>query len=672
MPSPLLPSDLFHILQPSSCRLSPDGTRAIVAASRPDREQLKNTTHLWMVDVAGDAEPRAFTQGKGSETNPRWSPDGRTIAFVSARGGRAELWLIPADGGEAAPLTKLAGSVGDFAWSPDGRSIAFIWTARDAEAVRREEKKKRGEPGTDAPAVRAISRLFYKLDGAGFLPGERSHLWVVNVKSGKTRQLVKDNRWEESGPAWSADGRSIYFLSNREPDPDRNDGRSDIWTVPAKGGRIRKIRKFAGPAHNLSVSPDGRWIAFLGQPDPDARWNSVHTKLWVIPSAGGRPVELSRGLDRSCGNSAISDTFGIPATSGPFWSPDSSEVAFVIVNEGSAEIWKSSLATRKPEPLVRRPGVLIEGDLDWTRRRAVASFSDVSNPGEIRVLSWEGDPAADEIRTQFNSSWLRRRTLAKPRELWCLSKDGADVQGWILMPPVRRAGKRCPAVLYIHGGPATQYSKAFMHEFQVLAARGFAVLYCNPRCSTGYSQRHLNACQGAWGTKDFEDLMAFTDACLKAEPGIDPRRLGVAGGSYGGFMTNWIVGHTRRFRAAVSSRSISNFLSFVGSSDFGYLWPKGFWGDDNAWSNPKKYLAMSPLSSLHRMNTPMLIEHQEEDHRCPMEQAEQLWAALKWKGVPVEFARYPQEPHGMSRGGRPDRRIDRLERIEKWFSKWLT
>ncbi|MBI2922743.1 MAG: S9 family peptidase [Planctomycetes bacterium] len=672
MGSPIRPDDIFRLRQPFACRLSPGGDRVLTVVSQPDREQLKNVAHLWVVGVGGNPlPPRQFTHGKHSESNPRWSPDGKSLAFLSGRSGKGEIWTIPADGGEARQLTKLGGSVTDFEWSPNGKKIVASFTPQDADAKEREEKKKKGEPGADSPTVRNISRLFYKLDGAGFLPQGKTHLWLVDAGTGKAKQLTKDDDFSEGNARFSPDGRSIVFLSNRTSDPDRFMDRVDLWRIPARGGRPQKIRKFDGPAHDFSFSPDGRWIAFTGTPEPDAPWNSRHTKLWLIPAAGGRPVELTKGLDRSCENSAINDTFGIPPTPPPSWSPDGRWIAFVVVNEGNAEVWRVSTRDRRPEPLLQNPGVVIDFAVDWDRSRIHSSWADARNPGEIRTDPFPGGEGAPLVHSKFNSGWLKKKNVAEAQEVWSRSRDGHLVQGWILRPPGLRKGRKCPAVLYIHGGPATQYSRVFFHELQLLAAKGYAVLFCNPRASTGYSEAHLAACVGRWGGKDYDDLMAFTDECLRLAPEIDRRRLGVAGGSYGGFMTNWIVGHTPRFSAAVTSRSISNFLSFVGSSDFGYAWPKGFFGHDTAWTDPKKYLAMSPLASLNKMKTPMLIEHQEEDHRCPMEQAEQLWSALKWKGVPVEFARYPQEPHGMSRGGRPDRRIDRLERIVGWFDRWL-
>jgi dipeptidyl aminopeptidase/acylaminoacyl peptidase len=722
--TPIRPEDIYEIRVPADCRLSPRGDRIVTAVTQADREQWKNISHLWMAEVGGTREPRCtqFTQGKQSDRLPRWSPDGKTIAFLSTRSERTELWTIPADGGEARQLTKLDGTVGEFAWSPDGRRFVATFTPRDAEAKAREERKKKGEPGAEAPLVRTVERLFYKLDGTGFLPQGRAHLCVIDAVTGTSRQLTGGDEFSEGEPCFSPDGKWVYFTSNRMADPDRHADREDIWRIPTRGGAIERIRTFDGPAGEPSVSPDGRWIAFLGKKDADEPWNLRHTKLWVVPTTGGRPVCPTARLDRACRNTTISDTAGTGGGSPAAWSPDSRQVYFLVSNEGSGEIWRVGLRDRKLEPVVQARGQVLAFAIDFERGVIHTAWNELENPGEIRsfplpptgrdargrILAREardaevvrgegvmvggagagvpgagvpgagvpgagvpgaGIPATGLVRSALNTGWLAQRELAMPEEVWFAGKGNHDLQGWILAP--RRLGRtrKGPAVLYIHGGPATQYGHAFFHEFQVLAARGYTVFYSNPRGGTGYSEKHLNAIVGKWGTIDYDDLMAFTEVALRLARHVDRHRVAVAGGSYGGYMTNWIIGHTRRFACAITSRSISNFMSFVGSSDFGYLWPKEF-GTKGPWEAPERYLRMSPLYYLKNMRTPTLIEHQEEDHRCPIEQAEQLWTALKWKGVPVEFLRYPGEPHGMSRGGRPDRRIDRLERILAWLERW--
>lgn len=690
--TPIRPEDIYEIRVPTDCRLSPGGDRLATAVTQADREQLKNTSHLWMAEVGDSVEPRCsqFTHSKHAERMPRWSPDGKIIAFLSTRSERTELWTIPADGGEGKQLTKLEGAIGEFAWSPDGRRLVVTFTPRDAEAKDREERKKKGDPGTEAPLVRTVQRLFYKHDGSGFLPQARTHISIVDALTGKARPLTGGDEFSESEPCFSPDGRWVYFTSNRSADPDRHADREDIWRIPTRGGSIERIRTFDGPAGEPGISPDGRWIAFLGKKDADQPWNLRHTKLWVVPSAGGRPVCLTERLDRTCRNTTISDTAGTGGGSPAIWSPDSRQVYFLVSNEGNGEIWRVGLRDRKPEPVVQARGQVLAFAIDFERGVIHTTWNDLENPGEIRSfplppagrdadLPGADLPAAELhgadlpptglVRSALNTGWLAQRVLAVPEDVWFTGKGNHDLQGWILAPRRLSRARKGPAVLYIHGGPATQYGHAFFHEFQVLAARGYTVFYSNPRGGTGYSEKHLNAIVGKWGTIDYDDLMAFTDVALRRARHVARRRVAVAGGSYGGYMTNWIIGHTNRFACAITSRSISNFMSFVGTSDFGWLWPKEF-GTMGPWEAPERYLRMSPLYYLKNMRTPTLIEHQEEDHRCPIEQAEQLWTALKWKGVPVEFLRYPGEPHGMSRGGRPDRRIDRLERIHAWLERW--
>ncbi|MFN8547098.1 MAG: S9 family peptidase [Candidatus Eisenbacteria bacterium] len=678
---PVQPDDIYRLRLPGTLRLSPRGDRLVVAVGRADKDKLANLSSLWMIDLnASENAARQFTQGNGSDASPRWSPDGTAIAFISNRSGKGELWIIPADGGEARQLTKMQGYISDFAWHPKGKRLVVAFTPQDPESKEREERRKKGAPGTEAPVVRAIDRLCFKLDGVGFLPKSRTHLWNVDAETGKARPLTEGDTHDEAEPTFSPDGRWVYFSSNRTPEPDRELMRIDLWRVPSKGGKIEKVKTFDGPSNAPAPSPDGKWLAFVGKRSANEPWNQRHDKLWVVATSGGRPVELTERLDRGVGNSSISDTGGVGAGTAPVWSPDSRWVYFQVTNEGNTEVWRVSPRDRKPEPVATPAGVISDYAIDFAKGALHASLNALENPGEVVTFPLEpkkgakrdaAKPGPDRVvRTSFNVEYLSERAIAMPEELWFDGPSRNRLQGWILNPPGLNPNRRYPALLYIHGGPAAQYCNAFFHEFQALAARGYVVFYCNPRGGTGYSEKHLNSIVNRWGTLDYDDLMAFTDVALRRAKHVDRKRVGVAGGSYGGFMTNWIIGHTDRFACAMTQRSISNLMSFVGSSDFGYFWPQEF-GSAGPWEDPKHYLAMSPLTYLKNMKTPTLIEHQEEDHRCPIEQAEQLWAALKVKGVPCEFARYPGEPHGMSRNGRPDRRIDRMERNFAWLGRWL-
>jgi len=660
--------DIYEIQQPTECRLSPDGTKVAVVVTRPDRESLKNLSHIWMVPTDG-SPARQFTQAKAGDTKPQFLPDGRTLAFISNRSGKPEVWTIPVDGGEAKQLTKLGGLITEIVPNPNGRSLAVVYCPQDPEAKEREEKKKRGEPGAEAPKVRSIERIFYKFDGMGFLPKGRFHLWSVDLTSGKARQLTLDDRYDETAPVFSPDGKWVYFNSNRTADPDIDRMRLHIWRMPARGGPIERVRTrgFEGPAVDFAISPDGRWIAYLGHRDPDAPWGSKHTKLWLVPSGGGTPVELTARLDRCCNNTTINDTFGVVDTQPPVWSPDSRWVYFIVTNAGNTELWRVSIREPKPEPVINCPGAVLHFAIDFPSESIYASFSDLQTPGELQRFTIGRAQPARALTTWNN--WLERRHVAEPEEFWFKGRGRHRLQGWILHPR-RRSRTKGPGILYIHGGPGTQYGRGFFHEFQYLVGRGYTVFYSNPRGGTGYSERHKAAIVDAWGTLDYADIMTFTDEALHRCKNLDRRRLGVAGGSYGGYMTNWIIGHTDRFAAAVTQRGVVNLMSFAGTSDTGYAWPRAF-GMKLVWRDPMHYLAMSPICYIDGVRTPTLIEHQERDDRSSIEQAEQLFAALKIRKVSTEFHRYPDETHGMSRSGRPDRRIERLERIAGWFDRWL-
>lgn len=666
MLSKITPDDLYRIQQPGECRLSPDGKRLAVVVARAEKEALRRFSNIWMIPTGGGA-PRQFTQGKRSDSSPRFSPDGKILAFLSNRSDKSEVWTIPTDGGEARQLTKLQGSISELVFSPNGRKVAVIFTPPDPEEKEREENKKKGMPGQDSPKVRTIERIFYKLDGAGFIPTARPHLWLIDVETGRGRQLTDDARYGESHPVFSPDGKWIYFNSNRSEDPDVDLERDDIWRMPSRGGEIEKIRTFDGPSSTFSISPDGQWIAFLGQEDADAPWGTKHTKVWLVRSTGGKPVELAPSLDRTATNTTINDTFGTGSTQPPVWSPDSQWVHFVISNEGNTEIWGAHIRERKPRPVVNRRGAVLHYDVHFPSGSIYVTFSDPHTPGEVYFMSARETQVARHLTT-FNE-WLHKKTVVLPEEFWFHGKGRHRLQGWVL-PARGRAGQKGPAVLYIHGGPGTQYGRVYFHEFQALVARGYTLIFSNPRGGTGYSEKHYAAIYDAWGSIDYEDLMTFVDEALERFPSIDRKRLGVAGGSYGGYMTAWIIGQTTRFAAAVTQRAVVNLASFWGTSDFGYAWYRAF-GGKLAWRDPGHYLKMSPITYVDAVRTPTLIEHQENDNRCSIEQAEQLFAALKLRKVPTEFHRYPDESHGMSRGGRPDRRIERIERIAGWFDRWL-
>jgi len=477
---------------------------------------------------------------------------------------------------------------------------------------------------------------------------------------------------DEYSPAWSPDGSRIAFVTNRTEDPDRTPQFQEIRIVPAAGGAETLLETPEGPKGPLAWSPDGALLAYFGHTDVQDVWSPTDPNLWVVPLSGGEARNLSGGLDRPVGDATLADlrSFGGGWT-GPVWSPDSSVVYFLLSDRGACHVYQAALAGGAPVNLT--PGLRAEVaslSLDAAGRRAAVLVGDPVHPGDVHVAGVDGGSLSLRRISFGNDALLKELDLAEPEELTAAS-DGGEVHGWLLRPPASapRSGDRLPLILYIHGGPHTQYGWAMMHEFQMHVARGYAILYTNPRGSRGYGNAHGSAIRGDWGGPDYRDLMAATDKAA-ALPDIDADRMGVTGGSYGGYMTNWIAGHTDRFRCGVTQRSVVNLHSMGGTCDFNFSETEYFGG--NTWSEPERLLAQSPLTYAHQVRTPLLILHSEGDLRCPIEQAEQLFAALKYLGREVEFVRYPREAnHGLSRTGPPDLRLDRLQRIAGWMERWL-
>ena len=667
-PRPVAPADLYNLQQMYNCVLSQDGKWLITAMDAINKDANKKYMNLHVQRTRGGAL-RQFTRGEAVDRLPRFSPDGKLLAFISSRSGKSQVHLMHVDGGESWQLTKFEGNVGAFTWSPDSKSICAVFSPQDDEAKAREKDGKCGKPGTEAPKLRHVTNFFYKLDGAGFLPQGKSELHVVSVATGKAKELVKDGFYNDS-PCYTPDGEWIVFSSNKHPDFEREMMRADLYKVRASGGKVTKIATHDGPAHCPAVSPDGQWIAFTGHPDPELVWNERNEELFVVPFKGGKPVNLSRQLDRPVGNVSINDTWGMAASKDPLFSPCGRFVYMQVTKDGNTAIYRFEIESGTAEPVFEEPGVVLDYSIDFEGCWLYVALSDFETPGDLYKRKLDGGKLTR--LTKVNQGWIGKRSLGAIEEHWVRGAGGHKIHGWAMLPPGYDAKKKYPALLYIHGGPHVAYGRAFFHEFNYLAGAGYVVLFCNPRGSDGYGKDYCGCIAEGWGGKDYADLMKFTDAMLKAYPAIDPARVGVTGGSYGGYMTNWIIGHTQRFKAAVTQRSVSNFLSFMGSCDVGYMFHYEFRSKDKTpWQDRERFLEMSPMTHLIHAKTPTLVIHSENDLRCPIEQGEQVYVQLKLQGVDTELVRFPQESHGLSRGGRTDRRIERLERIKGWMDKYL-
>lgn len=676
-PSALPPASLRDFVWVSDPRLAPDGQRVAFVQTRVDAVKDDYATSIWLAD--GSAAPRPLTFEPADALSPRWSPDGRRLAFLSKRSGRPQIHLLELGGGEAWQLTDDALGTASFSWSADGRRIAFVSRAPtpDEPAAAPPEP----DAGQSKPPY-VTERLTTRADGRpAWLSPRRAHLWVVATdrgpKAAATR--VTSGGFDDGAPSWSADGATLYFSAIRKPDADWAGNDTEIYAVPSDGSREPvALTNRRGPDDNPTVSPDGRYLAFTGFDDERRQSHNV-THLYVLDTTTLERRELARGLDRSVGDAVIADMGVKDEGLRLVWRADSKAVYFVSADRGATQLYEATLDGR-----YRALTALAAGDLRAfdvaADGRAIVTHSAPAGPVELYAFRLAAAPrrAAWQSLTTFNAALVARAGFVPYEELWLpgaapsvtafpghAAGERQWIQGWLLKPPGFDPGRRYPLVLYIHGGPHTMYGTAFFHEMQVLAHAGNLVLLTNPRGSTGYGEAFANVIQYRYPGDDFHDLMAAVDYVV-ARGAVDPARLYVAGGSGGGLLSAWTVGHTDRFRAAVVERAVTNWHSFAGTSDLNNYFVT-HWFRGAPWKDSADYLARSPLSYVENVRTPVLVIHNQDDFRAPLDQGLQFYTALKELKKPARLAVFPDSSHGMSRDGRPNQRIARLGLILDWF-----
>ncbi|MFN2135842.1 MAG: S9 family peptidase [Candidatus Promineifilaceae bacterium] len=661
----IMTAELLYDLQVvSDPQLSPDGRQIIFGVQWVDRTTEKKHSNLWLVGVNGEPA-RQFTYGKQSDRHARWSPDGRFIAFVSNRldEKQEQLFLLPFFGGEARPLTDLKGSIAGFEWSPDGQRLVMQFRQKDAELLEREADEAKKKLGVVA---RHITSLEYKLNGSGYLPQEKWHIWTVNTEDGALQQLTEGD-YSELSPRWSPDGSQILFLSNRSEDPAKEIDAVDLYLIAAGGGEPTKIETRYGRKMLASFSPDGKSIAYLGREQTGRFYQN--TSIFVVPTAGGEARNISAPFDLHFSTATYPDVDSGMTQTAPAWSLDGRFVYAQATLRGDQPLLAVPVNndTEDLERIIDQPGAIGGFSLDNAQTKVAALWGFLASTGQVALQDLESGRFS--VLTDFNQQALDALDLGHIEELVIAGPDG-DLQGWILTPPDFDPNEQYPSILEIHGGPQTQYGRVFMHEFYFLAALGYVVHWCNPRGSQGYGEAFSGAILGAWGGVDYADIMAWTGT-VAGLPYIDPQRMGVAGGSYGGYMTGVIIGRTNRFKAAVAQRVVSNLLSFYASSDLNIHTEALVGLPTPPWDDPETYWRLSPISGISGATTPTLVMHSEQDNRCDPEQGEQLFVALQKLGVESELIMFPAESHDLSRQGRVDRRVARLLHMARWFEKHL-
>ena len=647
MPETLVPEDLYRFRWVSHVRIDPTGRSVAYCVTWPDERDRENLSRIFVQALEPGSSPQAVAPGD-HDSSPEWSPYGE-IVFVRKVGAVGQVH-VASPGGEVRQLTSLPEGVSAPRVSPDGRLVAFLGTTvGDPDAVVDDPRSPEDEEQSRRPPIaRVVRNLLYKYDGAGYFDGRVQHLFVVPPEGGEVKRLTS-GAWTVESFAWSPGSDSLAFIADTEPGADLR-LETSLHAVDLEGRRRVIVRdmRMAAPAW----SPDGSLIAFGA---PNGKGPGLLDRVWIVPAAGGEPRCLTLGLDRGLGDVLATDMRAVHSYE-LVWNGD--RVHFLASGPGRSGLWSVGLEGSAREEC-GGPREIFEHD---ARGSLLAlGVADPASPGDVFAVR-EGR----EFRLTDLNPWLRDRTLSMPERIEFTAPDGLPLEGWIMKPA--GSGGRHPLVLEVHGGPHGEYGWTFFHEFQVLAGMGLAVLHVNPRGSAGYGEEFMRAVVRDWGGRDFEDLMACLDQTL-AMGFADGSRLGIAGGSYGGYMTNWAIGQTDRFAAAVSMRSISNLVSEYAQHDI-VLWGAEELGPP-PWSQFDELWRRSPIRYVERIQTPLLLLHGEMDLRCAISQAEEMFGALRLLRREVEMVRFPGESHDLSRSGRPDRRVERLRRIAGWFDRYL-
>lgn len=667
---PITAADLLRLQFVSDPRISPNGERILFCKKHIVTDKNKYVTNLYVVDLSGHVHQ--MTSGDAGASHGRWSKDGTQIAFISGREKPTpQIFLLPVSGGEAQQLSKLPeGSLGGFKWSPDGKHIAFTFRETHPDWTEAAKKKRVESGGSEPP--KELDDIWYRLDGDGYFGPQRHKLYVLNTSTGEHRLICDRSPLGSYSFDWSPNSMELAVSYSVERHPFRDKPNEQIfrYDLDGAGWQLEGLPK--GEKTALEWSPDGEWIAYIGEEHEDDPWGVYNGHLCVVPAGGGERRDLTAADDYCMNAATLSDTRDAAFGGYCFWSPDSKALYFNVGWHGESQLGFVQL-DKPGVQLLTKGKHFIEGvSLSQSGEKLACTFGHPTRLFEIGVYDLTAHGDGPEVLTSFNAEFHDEVKLSEPEEVWLDSTDGSKLHVWVMKPIGYLEPQRYPAVLEIHGGPHTQYGWSFMHEFQVLAAQGYVVVYSNPRGSKGYGEAHCAAIRGDWGTKDWEDMQTVI-RWMQHQPYIHPGQMGVMGGSYGGYMTNWIVGHCNDFKAAITDRCVSNLVSMAGNSDFPSN-KDGYFGG-YAWGGIEAITPLwrqSPLAYFDQVKCPMLIIHSEGDLRCNVEQGEQVFSALQMQGIESRFVRYPSSTfHGLSRSGPPDLRLHRLGEITKWWDRHL-
>jgi dipeptidyl aminopeptidase/acylaminoacyl peptidase len=630
--------DLETVAEP---QLSPDGAQIIYTRGWIDKVNDRRESSLWIMNADGSRN-RFLTKGSAA----RWSPTGDRIAYVAPgepKGSQIFVRWMDAEGATS-QVTRVEQAPATIAWAPDGKQLSFtmLVEAKNTWAVKM-PKAPAGAKWTESPRI--VERLNYRRDRAGFTDDGYRHIFVVPAAGGTPRQVTSGD-FDHTGSEWTPDGRSIVFSGFRSETAEYQWRESEIYAVDVASGAITALTTRKGPDANPSVSPDGKRIAYSGYDWTTDTW--VDSKIYLMNSDGSNPRLISGDWDR--------------APSELRWTADGSGLYFTAQNEGSQNLYYLPIQGGKVTPVTKGTHMLAVSDIS-AKGVAVGTLTSPHRPGDVISFDLKS-PATLKQLTAVNEDVMTGRKLGEVTELWYTSADGMKIQGWYVTPPDFDPSRKYPMQLHIHGGPHSMYGVGFNFGWQEHAANGYVVLYTNPRGSTGYGSAFGNAIKNAYPGKDYDDLMAGVDA-LSAKGFIDPRNMFVTGCSGGGVLTAWIVGHTDRFAAASANCPVTDWLSFVGTTD-GASWYYNF--AKLPWDDPSEHIRRSPLTYVGNVKTPTMLMTGVNDLRTPMPQTEQFYSALKLRNVPTAMVRFNDEWHGTT--SVPSNFVRTQLYLRYWFDKY--
>lgn len=702
---PITEKDLFDFLWIGDPQVSPDGSRvAFVRVSVNDKKEGYDTS-IWLVPVTGGEAPHRITAGN-HDSAPRWSPDGKYLSFLRSveKNGKPEppqLFMLPLSGGEAFGFTDLPKGVGPATWSADGKQIAFT-SSTNADDLAKQEKKKQkeadlkktaaesaespskpagsasplpapNEEGAHESDIHVITRAVYRSNDEGYLDPKRpQHIWIVQapLTAGEKPQPTQltSGVFDESSPIWSKDNGTIYFTSLHVNEPYYDLPKTELYSIPSAGGQPSKLTTVNMDLENPALSPDGKQLAFIASKTQPVN-SYTQPDLWTIDlQPNAEPRNLTGNYDFDVGYGVFGDN-AAPRAGGsnrPIWSADGKSIIEVLGKQGRANLARFDVATGSVTELTRGNQAVLLFRASADRSKLVYLASTPTRIGDLFALQGNREPRQ---LTDINAGLFNQLELSEPEEIWYTSFDGKRIQAWLQKPPGFDPHKTYPLILNIHGGPHVAYGYIFEHEFQWMAAKGYLVLFPNPRGSTTYGQDFGNVIQYHYPGDDFQDLMRGVDEVVRRGY-VDEGKLGVTGGSGGGLLTNWVIGHTQRFAAAVSQRDIASWAAWWYTADFTLFQPNWFKGPP--FDDPEEFRMRSPLTYIKNVKTPLMLVLGETDSRTPPGAGgEEMFRALKFLKVPTVMVKFPNETHELSRSGQPWHRVERLQHIVGWFDHWL-